>query len=87
MDHLGRTVVLTERATRHIVESHEEMEAHLDDVLVAVERPTLHRPGRVENEEWYFLEAAGPARWLHVVVHFLEDRGSVTTAFGRSRLP
>ena len=53
----------------------------------AVERPTFHCAGKAANEEWFFLDGAGPARWLHVVVHFVEDEGSVTTAFGRNRLP
>jgi hypothetical protein len=63
------------------------MAPHLDAILRAVEQPTEHRLGRATNEEWYFLAAAGPARWLHVVVHFFGDEGFVTTAFGRSRLP
>ena len=41
----------------------------------------------VGDEEWYVLAGAGPALWLHVVVHFFGEEGSVTTAFGRSRLP
>ncbi len=63
------------------------MEAYLDAVVLAVEHPTLRRAGRVANEEWFFLADAGPVGWLQVVVHFFGDEGSVTTAFGRSRLP
>jgi hypothetical protein len=86
-DYRGRTVAFTEIAVDHILEAHGEMASHLAAVLLAVERPTAHRRGRAVNEEWYFLADAGPARWLHVVVHFLGDEGSVTTAFGRSQLP
>ena len=86
-DHRHRLVILADAAVDHIVDDHPEMEPHLDGVLRAVERPTVHRSGRATNEEWYFLEGAGPARWLHVVVHFFGEEGSVTTAFGRSRLP
>ena len=80
-------MALTEAAIHHILENHGEMEPHLDSILRAVERPTAHRRGRAANEEWYFLADAGPARWLHVVVHFFAEAGSVTTAFGRSQLP
>ena len=78
---------LTEAAIDHILGSHKEMAPHLDAVLRAVERPTVHLRGRAANKEWYFLAGAGPARWLHVVVHFFGEEGNVTTAFGRSRLP
>ena len=79
-------MVLTEAAVHHILEGHGEMEPHLDAILRAVERPTIHRVGRVTNEEWYSLRVPG----LHDgarVVHFLDEAGSVTTAFGRSQLP
>ena len=87
VDPEGRRVVLSDHAWLHILGSHEEMEAHLDAVVLAVERPTVRRPGRAVNEEWYFAALAGPSRWLHVVVHFCGEEGSVTTAFGRGRLP
>lgn len=85
-DHLDRRVVLSDEAIDHIGRSHPEMLAYLDQILSAVERPTVHRPGRAANEEWHLLEAAGPSSWLHVVVHFVGFEGSVTTAFGRRRL-
>ena len=40
----------------------------------------LHSP-RV-GEDWYYLQGAGPSRWLKVVVAFDENNdGSVLTAF------
>ena len=83
----GRRVVLTRRSWEHVLVRHPEIEIHFTDVLQAVERPTLHTPGRESHEEWFFLRDAGPSRWLHVVVHFVGSEGSVATAFGRSRLP
>ena len=83
----GRRVVLTDRAWLHILESHGEMEAYLEAILLTVQLPDIRRRGHAANEEWYFAAYAGPSRWLHVVVHFFGDEGSVTTAFGRSRLP
>ena len=79
--------MLTRAAITHILDGHGEMEPHLDAVLCAVERPTAHRVGRAANEEWYFLANVEPSRWLHVVVHFSGEAGSITTAFGRSKLP
>lgn len=87
MDYRGRVVTLTEDAIAHILDQHSEMAPHVGAILRAVEQPTAHGPGWATNEEWYFLTDAGPARWLHVVVHFFGDEGSVTTAFGRSQLP
>ncbi|MBM2823265.1 MAG: hypothetical protein HW413_2011 [Thermoleophilia bacterium] len=52
---------LTEAAIDHILGSHKKMAPHLDAVLHAVERPTVHLRGRAANEDWYFLAAAGPA--------------------------
>lgn len=87
IDHLGRPIELTEEGWAHIIEEHSELAVHLEAIMLALERPTLHRQGREPNEDWYFLAGAGPARWLHVVVHFFGDEGRVTTAFGRSHLP
>lgn len=87
IDHLGRPIELTEEAWAHIIEEHSELAVHLESIMLALEQPTIHRRGRDPNEGWYFLAGAGPARWLHVVVHFFGDEGRVTTAFGRSHLP
>ena len=87
VDHLGRPIELTEEGWAHIIEEHSELAVHLKSIMHALEQPTIHRRGRDANESWYFLAGAGPARWLHVVVHFFGDEGRVTTAFGRSHLP
>ena len=81
----GRRVVLSEERWRHIVRRHSELEAHRERTLEAIETPTRRTHGHAANEEWFFLEGAGPSRWLQVVVHYEESRGSVTTAFGRGR--
>jgi len=81
----GRRVILSEERWRHILRRHGELEVHRDRILEAIETPTLRTRGRTANEEWFFLEGAGPSRWLQVVVHYEENRGSVTTAFGRGR--
>ena len=83
----GRRVVLTIARWEHIVDAHEEMEGHLEAIVAAVEAPTVHRPGREEGEEWFFLAGADPRRWVQVVVHFFGDEGTVATAFGRRRVP
>jgi hypothetical protein len=58
------------------------------EVLRAISEPSelLHSP-RV-GEDWYYLQGAGPSRWLKVVVAFDENNdGSVLTAFPRRRKP
>ena len=87
LDPDGRRVVLDERAWGHILEDHGELEVHRKRILEAIETPTLRMRGRAANEEWYLLEHAGPARWLQVVVHYVEGQARVTTAFGRSVPP
>jgi hypothetical protein len=87
VDPEGRTVKLSEGRWLHILDRHRELEPHVEEILTAVEAPTHRMPGYAENEEWFFLEGAGPNRWLHVVVHYEEAHGRVTTAFGRARLP
>ena len=46
-----------------------ELAVYCERILEAIETPTRRLRGRAANEEWYFLEGAGPARWLQVVVH------------------
>jgi hypothetical protein len=44
--------------------------------------------GREPDEEWLYLEGAGPSRWLKVVVVFdSENRGRIITSFARRRKP
>jgi hypothetical protein len=79
--------VLTDEGWAHILEEDAELADDLEAIILALEQPTIHRRGREPNESWYFLARAGPARWLHVVVHFFGNEGSATTAFGWSNLP
>lgn len=58
------------------------------EIHLAVESPTAALPGREPDEEWLYLEGAGPSRWLKVVVVFDSDgSGRIITAFARRRKP
>jgi hypothetical protein len=87
IDSDGREVILSEKTWLHIVEAHPELERHLPDVMRAVNAPTRRLPGRLADEEWFYLAEAGPSRWLKVVVHYERGRGRVITAFARRSLP
>jgi hypothetical protein len=83
-------VELTDERWEHILnpeDGHPELEPYRDDVLRAVREPDARSIGRQSNEEWFFLRAAGPRRWLQVVVAYEQDRGWIVTAFGRRRDP
>ena len=87
-DPTGRAVWLDEERWQHIISGHPELGRAQEEVLRAVESPTEVMPGRSADEEWFYLEGAGPSRWLKVVVVF--DRagsGRIITAFGRRRKP
>ena len=89
----GRPVELTSERWAHIVgeipggTGHPELRPHRDDVLRAVREPTIRRPGRVPTQEWFYLEGAGPSRYLKVVVEFTQGRGQIITAFARRSTP
>jgi hypothetical protein len=87
-DRRGRDVLLTVERWRHIVSAHPEIEIYEKEVHRAVESPTTVLAGREPDEEWLYLESAGPSRWLKVVVVFdSEDRGRIITSFARRRKP
>lgn len=87
-DHRGREVLLSPERWRHIVSAHPELEVHHGEVCRAVETPTAVLAGREPDEEWLYLEGAGPSRWLKVVVVFnREERGRIITSFARRRKP
>jgi len=86
-DHRGREVLLSLERWRHIVSAHPELEVHQEEVCRAVEAPTAVLAGREPDEEWLYLEGAGPSRWLKVVVVFESERGRIITSFARSRKP
>jgi hypothetical protein len=73
---------------QHIISAHPEIEACEEEIRRAVESPAAVLVGREPDEEWLYLEGAGPSRWLKVVVVFdSEDRGRIITSFARRRKP
>jgi hypothetical protein len=87
LDPDGRRVVLTDAAWEHIKERRPRLSGSVRDIMAAVHEPTLRRAGHEEGEEWFYLEWAGPARWLKVVVHYDGGEGWIVTAFPRRSLP
>lgn len=87
-DRQGRDVLLSPERWQHIVSAHPEMGACEKEIRRAVESPTTVLAGREPDEEWLYLEGAGPSRWLKVVVAFdSESRGRIITSFARRRKP
>jgi len=86
-DPYGRTVELTDERWGHIVERHPEIQTLDQTVLQAVQAPDYHMPGRIANEEWYYLKTDTPSNWLKVVVAYAEGRGHIVTAYARRSMP
>jgi hypothetical protein len=87
LDPDDRRVELTEERWRHIVAGHPELAPYLAVVTRAVREPDRRMAGRQVDEEWFYLEGAGPSRWLKVVVHYEGGRGRIVTAFARRSMP
>jgi hypothetical protein len=84
----GRDVLLDVERWEHIIDGHPELGHIQEEVLRAVGSPTEIVAGRDSDEEWFYLEGAGPSRWLKVVVVFdRQGSGRIITAFGRRRKP
>jgi hypothetical protein len=87
-DRQGREVLLSPERWQHIISGHPEIEVYVTDIRRAVEAPTAVIAGREPDEEWLYLEGAGPSRWLKVVVVFdSADQGRIITSFARRRKP
>jgi len=87
VDPLGRTAHLTVDRWEHIIDSHPYMAPYQADVPRAVRAPTEHMVQPRPGQDWFYLEDAGPARWLKVVVALTRSPGSVRMAFPRKRKP
>jgi hypothetical protein len=87
LDPDGRRVELTEDRWQHILVGHPELAPHLPDIARAVREPDRRMAGRTDDEEWFYLEHAGPSRWLKVAVHYEGGVGRIITAFGRRSMP
>jgi hypothetical protein len=88
VDPHGRTIHLTEERWRHIIDGHPYMAPFRAEVLRAVKAPTdlIEQPRPAQD--WFYLQDAGPSRWLKVVVAFDENSvGSIRTAFPRRSKP
>jgi hypothetical protein len=56
-------------------------------MLRAVQEPDRCTPGRLGNEEWYYLKTDEPSDWLKVVVAYSRERGHVVTAYATGSAP
>jgi hypothetical protein len=83
----GRKVELTDERWDHIVEGHPDIRALDQTVLQAVQSPDHHMPGRLANEEWYYVKTDTPSNWLKVVVAYAEGCGHIVTAYARRSMP
>ncbi len=83
LDPDGRRVSLTDERWLHIKSRRPQLGGYLREIMTAVREPSRRVDGRASNEEWFFLEDAGPARWLQVVVHYEGGEGWIVTAFPR----
>lgn len=86
-DNSGRPVELTEERWGHIIERHPEIQMLDQVVLQAVQQPDRNMPGRLANEEWYYVKTDAPSNWLKVVVAYAEGRGHIVTAYARRSMP
>ncbi len=87
-DRQGRDILLSTERWRHIIGAHPEIEIYAKEIHRAVKSPTTALAGREPDEEWLYLEGAGPSRWLKVVVVFdNEDRGRIIISFARRKKP
>ncbi|MGH2864540.1 MAG: hypothetical protein ACRDJX_04745 [Solirubrobacteraceae bacterium] len=88
VDPLGRTVELSDGRWAHVVDGHPYMAPYRADVLRAIQAPTERLSEARPGQDWFYLQSAGPSRWLKVVVAYDEDSvGSVRTAFPRRSKP
>jgi len=87
LDPDGRLVELSAERWSHILEGYPELAPYVESVARAVGTPDRRLSGHQEDEEWFYLEGAGPSRWLKVVVHYEGGRGRIVTAFARRSMP
>jgi hypothetical protein len=87
-DPKGREVDLTATQWAHVVKRRGRLARLQDVILKAVTEPdaVVEAPD-ADNELWYYIEHAGPTRWLRVVVAYEGDRGFIVTAFPRHKRP
>jgi hypothetical protein len=87
-DRQDREVLLSPERWQHIISGHPEIGVYAMDIRRAVEAPTAVIAGREPDEEWLYLEGAGPSRWLKVVVVFdSAAQGRIITSFARRKKP
>lgn len=84
----GRVVVPTELWQDKILRDHPELRGHLADVLRAIAEPDLVLGDPVyAGRRRHYLRAAGPSRWLLVVVSYEQEPARVISAFGNRKDP
>ena len=87
VDPEGRRVILSVARWVHVCERHPDVGGQPEDLLEAVARPDVRRPGREQDEAWFYRHGAGPSQWIRVVVHYEGGEGRITTAFARRDMP
>jgi hypothetical protein len=87
IDPEGRRVELTAERWRHILFRHPQLKPYMEDVLKAIQAPTVRQADPTPDTQRFFLKDVGPEPWLRVVVAFRVDRAFVITAFGQQTEP
>jgi hypothetical protein len=84
----GRRVELVAERWENIVTRHPELADLRGEIMQALSAaPSDRRSGRRPGQEWLYLAAIGPSRWLKVIVDFDAGVGRIVTAFPRRDLP
>lgn len=83
----GHSVVLTAGAWAHVLAGHPELAHAQAEIMAAVQYPDHQEPDVRTGRERYWLQGAGPSRWLRVVVDFGYAPAEVVTAFADRKGP
>jgi hypothetical protein len=84
----GRVVVPAEIWSEKILRDHPELSPYIDDVIRAITVPDLVQVDPVyQDRRRYYLQGAGPSRWLLVVVSYEQEPARVISAFGNRKDP
>lgn len=83
-----RVVIPSRLWSQKVLRDHPELEPHLEDVVRTVAQPDhIGADPIFEHRRRYYLQGAGPSRWLLVVVSYEQEPARVISAFGNRKDP
>ncbi|MBI1972525.1 hypothetical protein HYS50_00805 [Candidatus Woesearchaeota archaeon] len=90
IDKSGRMIRFPQKQWKHILQDHPEIAQHIEEIKIALQRPLKITTYSFDNQVRYYYtyikQREGPAKYLLVIVKYLNGTGYIITAYFEKKI-